>query len=191
MSANELPVLAEGVFAGLPEVEACRVDFSRFYDVCFSPVYGFLRAQVSDATVAEELAARAFLKAYQHRLKLPAGEAALFWALRIARNTLIDYFRVEGRRVCVSIPIQEIAAPPRVAGDPEAIYAEKQRNAFLLRVMNKMDRASTELLVFKFVSQRTNREIAVILGISEAAVSMRLIRVLRAMRSQLEEMGCR
>jgi DNA-directed RNA polymerase specialized sigma24 family protein len=69
VSANELPVSAGAIFFGLSEAEAS-----------FNSVYGFLRAQVSDAAVAEELAARVFLKAYQHRSKLPAGEAAVYWA---------------------------------------------------------------------------------------------------------------
>jgi RNA polymerase sigma factor (sigma-70 family) len=45
------------------------------------------------------------------------------------------------------------------------------------------------LLSLKFTAQRTNREVAGILGISEAAVSMRLLRALRRLRERLADLG--
>ena len=46
-----------------------------------------------------------------------------------------------------------------------------------------------ELLALKFIAHHTNREIAVVLEISEAAVAMRLLRALRKLRKQLQDKG--
>jgi RNA polymerase sigma-70 factor, ECF subfamily len=166
------------------------VRFARIYEDSLRHVYSFIRAQVEQAHVAEELVGRVYLKAYKHRSKFPeSDEEALFWILRVARTTLIDYFRVEGRRDAVNVPLDEVAIPPQFNQDPESLLLERQRRRVLIRLMNEFDTEIREVLVLKFFAQRTNREIAAILEISEGAVSMRLLRALRSLRSRLTHAG--
>ncbi len=163
--------------------------FAQFYTFAFPRVYGFVRSQVGDVTTAQEIVGRIFLKAYRHRRKAPAGEAALLWVFRIAHTTLIDYWRVERRREAVSVSLDEIADLPDGLADPEARYAMREREGLLLRVVGQLGVDDRSVLALKFIAQRTNREIAEILQLSEGAVSMRLLRALRRVRERLLEMG--
>lgn len=171
--------------------EAVELDaaFVEFYAEAFPRVYSFIRSQVGAQASAQELVARVFLKAYCHRSKLPRGGAATTWLFRIARNTVIDYWRVEGRRESASVSLEELADRPDANDNPEVLYAAKERQAMLLRVMGSLCVDERMLLGLKFTGQRTNREVAAILGISEAAVSMRLLRALRNLRDQLAQRG--
>jgi RNA polymerase sigma factor (sigma-70 family) len=171
--------------------EAVELDatFVELYTTWFPRVYAFVRSQVGAAVLAQELVARVFLKAYRHRRKLPSGEAAAIWLFRIARNTVIDYWRVEGRREAANVSIDELSEVCDTHADPEALYASKERQAKVLQGMSAMCIDDRMLLSLKFTAQRTNREIASILGISEAAVSMRLLRALRRLREHLAELG--
>jgi RNA polymerase sigma-70 factor (ECF subfamily) len=174
--------------------ERARQDrsFEDLYGAAFPKIYAFIRCQVSTVETAEELVSRVFVKAYKHRQGLPtSGTGMMRWIFRVARTTLIDYWRVEKRRELVSLPLDEIAELTADSEDPEAAYARKQRSAHILQVMNSLSDDDQMLLTLKFVAQRTNREIAGILSLSEGAVSMRLLRALRRLRDQLRGMGWR
>jgi len=163
--------------------------FARLYETAFPRVYAFVRAQVGSIEVAQELVGRIFLKVYRHRAKIPQDDTAIVWAFKIAHTTIIDYRRTEGRHAAVSVSIDELVEIVDPLADPEAVYASKETAALVLRAMGNLDHDDRMLLALKFAGQRTNREIAVIVGLSEGAVSMRLLRTLRRLRDRLREMG--
>ena len=169
------------------EIPAVDGGFAQFYASAFPRVYAFIRSQVGNVQTAQEIVGRIFLKAYKHHRKAPAGDASMLWVFRIAHTTLIDYWRVEGRRESASVSIEELADLPGDLPSPEATYAAKQRKALMLAVMGHLNEDDRTVLALKFTAQRTNREIAGILGVTEAAVSMRLLRALRRLREQLLE----
>lgn len=175
-----------------PQAEKSTGDldarFSALYERAFSRVYALLRSQVRSSEVAEDLISKVFSKAYEHWSQAPPGEAATFWLFRIARNTLIDHWRVEGRRESLRVrldEVEELSDP----STPESLYAARERTQALLEAMSTLDDDDRMLLSLKFAGQRSNRDIASILGISDAAVSMRLLRALRRLRVRLQEEG--
>ncbi len=171
------------------QAQALDARFEHLYASAFPRVYGFVRTQVPNVQTAQEVASRIFLKAYKHRSKAPEGPESFIWLFRIAHTVLIDYRRVEGRREAVNVSIDEVAEFAGEAPTPEAEYATKERAAAVLSAMNDMDRDDRLILGLKFSGQRTNREIAQILDISEGAVSMRLLRSLRRLRERLAQRG--
>jgi RNA polymerase sigma-70 factor (ECF subfamily) len=170
--------------------EDADVAFEQLYRASFPKVYAFIRCQVSTVETAQELVGRVFLKAYRHRIKIPhAGPAHMQWIFRIAHTTLIDYWRVEKRRESFSLPLEEIAELPTGSENPEAAYERKQRGVHIIRLMSGLSQDDRTMLALKFCGERTNREIAGILSLSEGAVSMRLLRALRRLRDQLKDLG--
>ena len=102
---------------------------------------------------------------------------------------MIDHWRVEGRRLAVTISLDELGDISGTTADPEIAALTRERQATLVRLMGGLDQREQSLLALKFAAQRTNREIAAVLSISEGAVSMRLLRALRRLREQLREAG--
>jgi len=164
--------------------------FEQLYRASFPKVYAFIRCQVSSVDAAQEIVGRVFLKAYRHRVKIPqAGPAHMQWIFRITHTTLIDYWRVERRRDALNLRIDEIGELPAPSENPEVALQRKQRVVHITRAMNGLSHADRTMLALKFCAQRTNREIAGILSVSEGAVSMRLLRALRRMRDRLKDLG--
>lgn len=184
---------AQAIDAGASETrtaaDAAAANFDRLYAAAFPKVYAFIRSQVATAETAQDLVSRIFLKAYAHRLKAPADSAGISWLFRIARNTLIDYWRVDRKRERASVGLDELADRSDEGLDAEAAYERRERSAHLLRVMGELSEEDRTVLALKFTAQRTNRDIAVVLNISEAAVSMRLLRALRGLRARLQGTG--
>lgn len=192
-SGSAAQALDVGAGASVSSVAAAHeARFESMYRATFTRVYAFVRSQVATVDTAQELVSRIYLKAYQHRSKAPADEAMIQWIFRIARSTLIDYWRVERRRELASVPIEELTdlgASGSGDEDAEAAYARRQRGARLLELIAELTPEDQMLLALKFTAQRTNREIAEVLGISDAAVSMRLLRALRRLRQRLQDTG--
>lgn len=188
--ATPSDVLAVRLPAGIQTSDRADEAFTHLYQAAFSRMYAFVRAQINDTAAAEEITGRVFLKAYLHRHRLPDGDAAMQWLFRVAHNTLIDYVRVEGRRQRASVPLGDIhhLAHERQA-DPEAQYAAKERATLVFRAMAALDEPERTLLALKFVADRTNLQIAEILGISPGAVSMRALRALERLRRMVAEMS--
>jgi len=174
-----------------PQDKALSQDavFETLYAAAFPRVYAFVRYQVSTTETAQEIVSRVFLKAYRHRHKIPAGDSGTHWVFRIAHTTLIDYWRVEGRRERANVPVQELSELPSTSTTPEADYQRRQEVSALLQVMSDLPDDDRAMLALKFAADRTNRDIASILDLTEAAVSMRLLRALRRLRQRLQSIG--
>jgi len=162
-----------------------EVAFVALYRATFRQVYAFARAHVADAATAEELTSRIYLKAYQRRHRAPAQDRQRFWLFRIARTTLIDYYRTESPRRAVTIELDELGDVRDTTGTPEQQLLARERAAALLRAVGELGTRDRELLTLKFAGRQTNQEIAEVLGVSPAAVSMRLMRALRHLRRRL------
>jgi RNA polymerase sigma-70 factor (ECF subfamily) len=169
--------------------ESLEGEFAQLYAIAFPKIYRFVRSQAGSLATTQEIVGRVFLKAYCHRRHAPSGDAAMVWIFRIAHTTLIDYWRVDGRHESGYVSLDELAECRDDHANPEERYASKERAALLLRVMQDLADEERELLALKFTAQRTNREIGEILRLSDAAVSMRLLRALRRLKVRLLEMG--
>ena len=179
----------------LPEAHERELDtqasdvFGALYEAAFPRVYSMVRCQVATTEAAQEIVSRVFLKAYQHRGKIPEGDGAMFWIFRIAQTTIIDYWRVEGRRERANVPVEELSSFASTDRSPESDYQGRQRVSDLLQIVSDLPDDHRKMLALKFAADRTNREIASILNISEAAVSMRLLRALQGLRERLKSIG--
>jgi RNA polymerase sigma-70 factor (ECF subfamily) len=172
-----------------PVSAALDSDFGDLYERLFSRVYAFLRTQCPNVETAEELTSQVFMRACRGWSTAPRGEEATHWLFCIARRTMIDYWRVEGRRAASNVSLQELADVSDDGADPERACATKERWQGLLRATSTLQAADRELIALKFAGQQSNQQIAAILGVSDAAVSMRLRRAVDRLRGRLREAG--
>ncbi len=128
------------------------------YRAVFPKIYAYMRCQVATTDVAQELVSRVFFKVYKHWQRAPAEPATIPWVLRIARNTLIDYWRTDKRRDTASLPIDDFASLRNLSLDPETRLRQQQRRSDILRLINDLPVADRELVSMKFAAHRTNRE---------------------------------
>jgi RNA polymerase sigma-70 factor, ECF subfamily len=106
MSARPAPVNA----AGTPQFDAAVAELR-------SRIRGFIRRRVRDDATADDLTQETLLKVYRSRASLRDDQRLEAWLYRIARTTLIDYYRRER-------PNQEL---------PEALMAEAEDETAGLR----------------------------------------------------------
>lgn len=146
-------------------------------------VYGWILRIVRNPSAAEELTVETFWRIHQAHARLDPARGFEAWARTIATRAALDWMRVQRHET--GLPA-DAAAP--ASGDP-GVAAEIRRQVGLAfgRLPPKL-RAAAVLAV---VEEAPYREIADALGITAAAVKVRVFRALRLLRSDLEKRGIR
>jgi RNA polymerase sigma-70 factor (ECF subfamily) len=160
--------------------------FAGLYDTYAPRVRRFLRHQLGDGDVAEDLLQRTFVKMIEalprYRSRgLPFGA----WVFRIARNAVIDHRRTAHP----GVPLDEAIDRASDAGDPVAAAEQDQDRVVLRRALDALPADQREVLVWRFFAELSPAETAVLMGRSNGAVRVLQHRALAALRGILGPAG--
>src|SRR5579875_619799 len=137
------------------------------------------------AEAAEDLAQETLLEAWRqaHKLNEPAGRER--WLAAIARNVCLRWSRGHRGRRITETSGDELEIPDSF--DLELELEHSELAGLLDRALTLLPEPTRRLLVERYANGSSLAEIAERLGLSEAAVSMRLTRGKRQLRRLLED----
>ena len=144
-------------------------------------LYNYFRYRLGDESVAEELTSAVLEKAWTKRYRYRKDRAAFStWLFAIARNEAITYFRK--RQITLPISMAEEAA-----GETTEKMAEQSQDlSYLSHLLADLPEREREIISLKFGADLNNREIAIVMKVSESNVGTILSRVLQRLREQME-----
>lgn len=161
------------------QVEAARQDPARFaelYENNFERVYAYIAHRVRDREAAQDATAEVFHKAlaslprYEWR-----GLPFVAWLLGIAANVLSDRWQRDAKR-------QEVATDDL---DQIGMEDNVERRAMLYQLVDTLPADQRQVVVWRFVGQKSLREIATELGRSEGAIKQLQLRALQNLRERI------
>ncbi len=156
-------------------------SFAVIYDAYIKKIYDYLYYRTHHKSTAEDLTSLTFTKALQNIGSFDERQGTIqAWLYRIARNSMIDYFRT--RKVTSDI------SDAWDLKNNSNIEAEFDVNSKLDEVQDYMSKISPEhreLLVMRIWDQLSYAEIAEVTGKSEAALKMSVSRILSKLRSEV------
>jgi RNA polymerase sigma factor (sigma-70 family) len=133
-----------------------------------------------DTPLAEDLTSIVFEKALT-KFKTFSSDKAKFstWIFTIARNTLIDHYRVNSKEKTynlddVTIPVSSIS--------PEDESDQAEEISILQSCLTQLSHSEQEIISLKFGAEMTNRQIAKNLSLSESNVGIIIYRAVRKLR---------
>lgn len=178
---------ADGAEFALVELAQSNPDeFDRLYQRYMPDIYRYLRVRTADDEVAADLTQQVFLKAFEALPNYRArGIPFAAWLFRIARNALTDSYRRP--RGSVSIDGLPEALEQTGEDSPEAAVLRQEALTRLRALIATLDSDKRELLALRFAAQLSSREIALVVGKSEAAVKKQLTRTIQTLRRQYLE----
>lgn len=144
-------------------------------------VYGWILRMVRDTAAAEDLTVETFWRIYRAHARFDPERGFAPWARQVATRSALDWMRTQRPTAELS---SEIAAPP--SGDPAANAEIRGKVAQALARLPAKLRAAAMLAV---VEELPHKEVAAALGISVAAVKVRVFRALCLLRKDLERQG--
>ncbi len=158
-----------------------RSAFEQIYMLLADDLYGYLRGQCRDETVAEDLVANTFLKAWRSaRRYRPGTNHFRPWIFAIARNELRDYWRKSEQ----TLPIIELDLAdevPEVHPDPAEVHR------LVSVALASLTEDQRQVVVLRYFNEKSHEEIAALLGKREGAVRQMLLRALRRMRKVMAD----
>lgn len=158
-----------------------RDAFEELFRQYQGEVFGWVMRIVRDRGIAEDLTVEAFWKMHRAHARFDPARSFGAWARRIATNLALDQLRKMRREVPLDADMPDAARTnPAIQRETrEQIAAAFQGLAPKLRIVATLS----------LIEEVPHREIAEALGISEAAVRVRLFRATKILREQLKERG--
>jgi RNA polymerase sigma-70 factor (ECF subfamily) len=160
-----------------------EIDWDAAYREYLPRVYNFFCYQISDESLAEDLTAAVFEKAWRGRGRFRSDLSAFStWLFTIARNVATDHFR----RKAKDIPLDSVREQATSVSLEETVQRH-QDIARLAISLSQLPVRERELVAFKYGAELTNREIARLTHLSESNVGTILNRTVEKLRAEMED----
>jgi RNA polymerase sigma-70 factor (ECF subfamily) len=159
--------------------------FARLYERHVGRIYRYLRARGANDEAAAELSAVTFERALTHIHSYRPGKSAFGgWLVAIARNAFIDATRRHANRSADLAEAADLVSADRSPEDT-AIAAEERR--WILGFVARLPDVQRDALALRFAAGLSSREIAVVIGKSEAATKKLLTRSLAVLKEAMRD----
>ncbi len=147
------------------------------YDTALPDVYGYLVARCGSAAVAEDLTSDTFLAAVDALRRNRVPNLTVAWLIGVARHKLVDHWRrreVEERslRVVESDPLR----------DPADQWDVHLDTLVARRTLDQLGAHHRSALTLRYLDGLPVREVAAVLGRTEGATEVLLVRARAAFR---------
>ena len=154
-------------------------DFESIYEDNHPLIYRFMLWRTKDEMLANDLTSSVFEKAWRTRTSFTGGSSKA-WLYRIARTTLIDYWRKK-KDVAVDNIDDEAGDTADIGEAIDKSFALEELHRALLMLPGEM----YEVVKLRFIEGMSAREVAQNLHLSEANVRVIQYRALKKLRSNL------
>lgn len=153
----------------LGEEKAVEVWYQRFRPM----VKKYLLTKLDQKSDVEELTQQTFLHCLKH-LPLFRGESSIkTWMLRIAQHEVADFYRKKyAKKALTILPLHEVLLTAEISDAHETSVLVK-------KVLAELSQHYRELLLLKYVDNKTVKEIAELIGKSIKSVESDLFRARR------------
>lgn len=155
-------------------------SFVDLYDRHFDDLYRYVYFRIGNRWDTDDLVSSVFAKAYEQQRQLRG--AAKPWLFAIARNAISDFYR-RGRR---EIPQEQLPDWPAEDQTDAGLLVAAEQDC-LRQALRALAADQQELISLRYFADLRQRQIAAVLQISEAAVKMRLHRLLGQMKEMVQQ----
>lgn len=150
-------------------------------------VYGWVLRIVRDPGTAEDLTIETFFRIHRAHARFDPAREFEPWARRIATHAALDWMRARQPETAMADEFWA-GVPSRETLDP-AITAEIRRAVEL--ALGRLPPKLRVAALLAIVEELPQKEVASALGITTAAVKLRVFRATRRLRQDLEQQGIR
>jgi RNA polymerase sigma-70 factor (ECF subfamily) len=165
-------------------IDRDQAAFAELYDRHVVRVYRHIYYLVGDTSVAEDLTAQTFLKAWEaiDRYK-ERGAPIVAWLLRISHNLTVSYLR--SRRD--HSELDEAYVDQKRSGNPEEVLEQTTDEKSVRDAVLRLRDEQRQVIMLRFVEELDYREVAAMIGKSVPAVRVIQHRALGNLRKLMQD----
>ncbi len=160
--------------------------YGRIVAACQNTVTAVALAITRDVSASEDIAQEAFLNAWQHLERLHSPDSFLPWLRQITRNLARDYLRAH-RNQPLDGPNAELVMAMAADPGPQPMQKvlEDERESAAFELISSLPDDSREALLLFYREGQSSQQVAMLLGISDAAARKRLSRARQLVRDDI------
>jgi RNA polymerase sigma-70 factor (ECF subfamily) len=166
-------------------IEGCKNDdngsFSKLVSLYADRLYGYFYRLTANGDLCEELISVVFVKLVENIKKYQGGSFD-GWIFRIASNVFYDYLREKKRRH----ELQDKLTSEFTEDDEIAPEFDKADGDRLQKSLSKLDAETRELIVLRFYSEASFKEIAQMKGEPIGTVLSKIHRGIKKLKELME-----
>lgn len=156
-------------------------EYARLVNEHSRSVYRYSLRRLSDWSSCEDVVSETFLIAWRKKDQIPTRDRELAWLYGIAFRVLSNHRRSRDRRDRLSSRLALERTDENSTVDDGSVDVEP-----LVQAIQGLRNAERAILEHVYWEQLSYREIAIVLGISENAVGIRINRAKKHLKAQLE-----
>ena len=161
--------------------------FDRVYGETRDDLLRYLMLRTNGASEAEDLFQEVYRRFY---LRLTRGVLPILdprrYLFSVAKKVLAGYYRSAAKRTAAEEPMPEDAEPVSEDGPIDQRLLREERMAEVWALLEREPELNRRIFLLFYGCDRTQKEIASSLGLSEEAVRQRLYRTRGRIRAMLE-----
>ena len=155
--------------------------YGKIFRLCYEDIYDYVARRVGNRSDAEDLTMHVFAKglkavaSYEER-----GLSVKAWLYRIAHNAIVDHFRIQR-------PTVDLEEVPEIGVDGDIvslISSQEERQGLYLEIAG-LPAAQAEVLILRFIEDRSVAETAMILDKKEVTVRALQFKGIKNLRERL------
>lgn len=157
---------------------------SELYDELVSKIFGFCLNRMHDRIAAEDLTHEIFLKLLEKVATFDSKKGKFpVWFWRLARNTLIDYYR-EKKSVPFSNMAEEEAIDRPIHANQAELFDEKLEYEKVRELVSSFAENDRDIFELRYISDLSYGEMAEILNKSEGTLRVAVSRLRQKIKKE-------
>ena len=165
--------------------------FDALYGRHRAPVFRYVRRQVGEDRIAEEIFQDIWMRVIKVRERYAASARFTTWLYTIAHNRLMDHFRSLGAKP-EEVPLltqddDDPDVPASEADDPELSFTRRRIAERILEALDALPPLQREAFVLQQEGDLTVEEIANVTGVTRETAKSRLRYALGKLRENLKD----
>lgn len=164
-------------------IKNCKKDknaFGKLYKHYKAHILRYINTKVNDSETAEDLTSIVFQKAFEGIDSFKwQGISFSSWIYRIARNTIIDFYRINNKRRNITTENIEFISTEK---NPEELAIHIEFETQMASLLNNLPTRERKIIYMKFFEGYTNKTIADLMELTESNVGTILHRTINKLR---------
>jgi len=169
-----------------PIIAGCRQGdaecFSRLVDTYAGRCHGYFYRLTGDKDISDDLLSELFLRLVE-KISSYRGGSFEGWVFRIASNIFHDYLRAKQRQKKL---LEKEQNEPLIEETDAGKYDSSEKMDRVQMLLNRLDEDTRELIMLRFYSQLSFKEIAVMRSEPIGTTLSKLHRGLKRLRESME-----
>lgn len=165
--------------SNIVDTSTVESTYLSLFDAHFADIWRFARRRCDSSQDADDVTAETFAVAWRRRDDVPIEEARL-WLFGVARRVLANHRRSIDRQDRVRLRLAE------TVGQEALTDATRESLAAVWEALGALSADDRDLLIMRAWDELTVGEMAVILGCSPNAVSLRLYKARRRLACEMQ-----